>query len=109
MQYVKFPKFIISYKEQMQYRGFLRAILSTMLKLDMESAQSTYERVGKTNIPILLIWGELDETIPYHVHQQVCEAIPQIEFHSIQNAKHLPHYEQSDKVNEILLRYLQKN
>lgn len=104
-----FPKFEISFKEQMEYRGFLRAILSTMLKLNMESAQATYERVGKTNIPILLIWGELDETIPYHVHQQVCDTIPQIEFHSIQNAKHLPHYEQSDEVNEILLKFLQKN
>jgi len=104
-----FPKFEISYKEQMEYSGFLRAILSTMLKLNMESAQATYERVGKTNIPILLIWGELDETIPYHVHQQVCDVIPQIEFHSIQKAKHLPHYEQSDEVNEILLKFLQKN
>ncbi len=104
-----FPKFEISYTEQMEYRGFLRAILSTMLKLDMESAQATYERVGKTNIPVLLIWGELDETIPYHVHQQVCDAIPQIEFHSIQKAKHLPHYEQADEVNEILLKFLQKN
>ena len=53
--------------------------------------------------------GELDETIPYHVHQQVCDVIPQIEFHSIQKAKHLPHYEQSDEVNEILLKFLQKN
>ena len=105
----RFPKFEISFKEQFEYRGFLRAILSTMLKLDMESAQSTYERIGKTKIPVLLIWGELDETIPYHVHQQVCVAIPQIEFHSIQKAKHLPHYEQSDEVNEILLKFLQKN
>ena len=105
----RYPKFEISYKEQMEYHGFLRAILSTMLKLNMESAQATYERIGKTNIPVLLIWGESDETIPYHVHQQVCNAIPQIEFHSIQKAKHLPHYEQSDEVNEILLKFLQKN
>lgn len=104
-----FPKFQISYTEQMEYRGFLRAILSTMLKLDMESAQATYERIGKSNIPVLLIWGELDETIPYRVHKQVCDAIPQIEFHSIEKAKHLPHYEQSDEVNEILLKFLQKN
>ncbi len=105
----RYPKFEISYKEQMEYRGFLRAILSTMLKLDMESAQATYERIGKSSIPVLLIWGELDETIPYHVHQQICDAIPQIEFHSIQKAKHLPHFEQSDEVNEILLKFLQKN
>jgi len=109
LQPENFPKFQISYTEQMEYRGFLRAILSTMLKLDMESAQTTYERIGKSNIPVLLIWGELDETIPYHVHQQVCVAIPQIEFHSIQKAKHLPHYEQSDEVNEILLKFLEKN
>ena len=109
LQPERFPQFEISYKEQMEYRGFLRAILSTMLKLDMESAQATYERIGKTDIPVLLIWGELDETIPYHVHQQVCDAIPQIEFHSIQKAKHLPHYEQSDEVNEILLKFLKTN
>ena len=105
----RYPKFEISYKEQMEYRGFLRAILSTMLKLDMESAQATYERIGKTDIPVLLIWGEQDQTIPYHVHEQVCNTIPKIEFHTIQNAKHLPHYEQSEQVNDIILEFLKRN
>lgn len=96
------------YKTQMQYKGFKRAILSTMRNNMLESFYETYARLGNLQKPTLLFWGTNDKTTPFENSKILLKAINHAEFHAIENCGHIPHYEKSEIVNPILLEFLSK-
>jgi pimeloyl-ACP methyl ester carboxylesterase len=96
------------FKVQMQYKGFKRAILSTMRSGMLESFYGTYERVGRMKKRTLLFWGKNDTTAEFEDSKIIMKALPHAEFHAIENCGHIPHYEKPDIVNPILLEFLSK-
>ena len=102
----KFPEYQAKYRVQMQYVGFKRALLSTLRSGFLDDMTETYRRVGQQKRPVLLIWGREDNSIPFHLSEQVRAAIPQVEFHAIDDAGHVSHYERPEIVNRILLEFL---
>jgi pimeloyl-ACP methyl ester carboxylesterase len=100
--------FQAKYKVQMKYRGFKRAILSTMRSGMLDSFIETYKRVGQLKKPTLLFWGRQDATIPFEHSADILAAMPHAEFHVFENCGHIPHYERPGEVNEILLEFLQR-
>jgi pimeloyl-ACP methyl ester carboxylesterase len=94
---------------QMQFRGFRRAILSTMRSGMLGSFYETYERVGKLGKSTLLFWGRDDITVPFEHNEKIRIAIPHAEFHAIDNCGHIPHFEKPEIVNPILKRFLKAN
>ena len=96
------------YQVQMQFAGFKRAILSTLRNGMLDSFFETYERVGKLGKPTLLFWGMQDRTVPFIDSAILRRALPQAEFHAIQNCGHLPHFEKPEIVNPILLEFLMR-
>lgn len=101
--------FLDKYKVQMQYRGFKRAILSSvrnhMLGLFIES----YRAVGKMDKPVLLFWGRNDMTVPFEHSRDLLAALPEAELHVIEDCGHIPHYEKPNEFNPILLEFLKRN
>ncbi len=102
----KFPEWTGQYRVQMQYKGFQAAILSTMRHYLSKDHEATYARVGTLDLPMLLIWGREDQTIPF-AHSVDVLTYLNAQFLPVDEAGHLPHYEQSDVVNPILIRFLQ--
>lgn len=94
------------YRVQMQYKGFLRAILSSIRNGMLDSFIDTYRQVGKMDKPVLLFWGRNDETVPFGHSHDLQAVMPNVEFHVIENCGHIPHYEKPDVVNPILLEFL---
>ncbi len=90
----------------MRYKGFSRAILSTIKSLPSWNAVEDLKRVSQTNIPVLLIWGREDRTVPLAVSDKVRAISPRAEFHVIDDAAHMPHYELPETVNPIIIRFL---
>jgi pimeloyl-ACP methyl ester carboxylesterase len=58
------------------------------------------------DIPVLLVWGEQDDTVPFEHHRRLLKAIPQAQFHPIADSGHIPHYEHAEQVNPKILRFL---
>ena len=100
--------FQAQYKIQMQYKGFKRALLSTLRSGMLESFYETYAHVGKLHKPTLLFWGMDDTTVPFEYSKLILKAIPQAELHAIENCGHIPHYEKPEIVNPILREFLSK-
>jgi pimeloyl-ACP methyl ester carboxylesterase len=100
--------FQAQYKVQMQYKGFKRALLSTMRNEMLVSFYETYAHVGKLQKPTLLFWGKQDKTVPFEHSKLILQAMPHVEFHAIDNCGHIPHYEKPEVVNPILLEFLSK-
>lgn len=103
----RFPEWEQSYRDQLQYKGFKRAILSTIREMVGTQPLSEYRALGKSDLPVLLIWGEEDRSIPATDIDLLLEAIPQAEFHPIPEAGHLAHYEQAGEVNPLLIGFLE--
>ena len=105
-QPAQLAQFTKKYRTQMQYKGFKRALLSTLRSGILGDLGQTFFRVGQQKRPVLLIWGEHDHTVPFALNEKVRAAIPHAEFHAIAQAAHIPHYERPEIVNPILLRFL---
>lgn len=96
------------YAVQMQYRGFKRAILSTIRNNMLGDFLAVYQQVGKLGKPTLLFWGKQDATVPFEHSELILNAIPQAKFYVVENCGHIPHYEKPAEVNPVLLEFLKK-
>ena len=102
----KWPDWADKYRVQQRYRGFGRALRSTMLERPDVRIDTLYQRIGTLKTRSLLIWGSEDQTVPIAEAVTVRAAIPQMEFHAINGAGHLPHIEAASTVNPILIAFL---
>jgi pimeloyl-ACP methyl ester carboxylesterase len=108
------PKHIIQFLDQyrppMRYKGFRRAILSTMRKNKaLYDAYEVYEKLGKLDLPVILFWGEQDFTVPFVHSETLVKAVPQVEFHPVAMSGHIPHYERPEVVHPILVEFLKRD
>ena len=102
-------QFQANYRVQMRYKGFIRAILSSIRNGMLDSFYETYQRVGKLKKPTLLFWGRNDTTVPFTNSREILSAIPHAKFHPIENCSHIPHYEKPGEVNPILSEFIIQN
>jgi pimeloyl-ACP methyl ester carboxylesterase len=65
-----------------------------------------YRQVGRLDLPVLLVWGEEDGTVPFKYSREVVAAIPQVDFHPISDTGHIPHYEKPEVVTPLLVQFL---
>ncbi len=105
-RYEDFPEYEEKFTSQMKYKGYTRAIFSTMVDGNLAKLPEIYSEVGKLRLPVCLFWGENDTVVPYENNQKLRAAIPHVQFHSIEKSGHLSHYERSDLVNPLLLKFL---
>ena len=94
------------YRLQMQYRGFKRAILSTLRNNMVSGHPLIYNQLGQLSKPVLLFWGRQDQTLPFEHSADIVAAVPGIEFHPIEGTGHIPHFEKHEIVNPILINFL---
>lgn len=104
----RFPEYQQQYLAPMRFVGFRGALLSTVRNGALNNSAETYVRVGRQGRPTLLIWGRQDRTVPFPTHAKVQVAIPHAEFHAIDQAGHIPHYERPEVVNPLLVEFLQR-
>ncbi|MBI9074506.1 MAG: alpha/beta fold hydrolase [Desulfatibacillum sp.] len=101
--------FIAKFEKQMQYEGYKRAILSTLRNFNLNDQAAAYEKVGQLGKPTLLIWGREDVTVPFEHSQKVIAFIPGTEFHPIDKAAHIPHYEKHEVVSPLIVNFFKNS
>jgi pimeloyl-ACP methyl ester carboxylesterase len=94
------------YRQQMRYRGFLRALLSTLRSGMLGDFSAFYRQVGERGLPVLILWGREDTTVPYAHALELQRLIPQAHRVTIEQCGHIPHYEKPEQVNPILIQFL---
>jgi len=104
----RFPEYREKYRLQMKYAGFRRALLSTMRHGPLHDMLELYRRVGEQGRPLLLIWGREDRIVPFQLSEIAREAMPNADFHAIDDAGHVPHYERPGVVNPLLIDFLSR-
>lgn len=102
----KAPEYRTLLKEQLAYKGLIRAMGSTwkhMLTLNMTA---TMEAIGKSKVPVLTIWGNNDRLVPPSVANWYVKAMPQTTNIVLDSAGHLSNYEQPTAFNQALLTFV---
>jgi len=99
--------FVPRYAEQMKFHGFKRALLSTLRSGLLDEDLDLYRRLGVSHKLVSLIWGRQDRTVAFRHSQTFRHLVPQTQFHPIEQAGHIPHFEKAQDVNQILIGFLQ--
>lgn len=99
------PDWEARYRQQLDYKGFRQALLSTIRHLPEMDALAEFDQLADTRIPILLIWGEEDKTVTGEAIIQARTALPQATYLQLPEAGHLPHFEKADEVNQALIDF----
>tara|TARA_B110000259_G_scaffold185345_1_gene234183 strand:- start:962 stop:1933 length:972 start_codon:yes stop_codon:yes gene_type:complete len=73
---------------QMQYKGFIHALLSTARNFNLFSAQEMFAEVGQLNKPTLTIWGTDDGVVPFRGSEELMLHIPHSELLVLEYGKH---------------------
>lgn len=101
-EHVEWPD---KFKPQMQYKGFKRALLSTLRNYMSEDKLPVFIKLDELNKEVLLIWGENDITNPFGENARIREVL-ECDFLSIKQAGHFPHLEHPELVNSKIIRFL---
>lgn len=102
------PDWESRYRQQMDYIGFRRALLSTIRHLPQMNALNEFQQLSTSNIPVFLIWGEEDQSVTSEAIQQARLVLPQAEYLQLPLAGHLPQFEKADIVNQALIKFFNK-
>lgn len=100
-----YPDWELRYRDQLRYRGFTRAILSSIRNLPSMQPMQEYRAVAAAGIPIQLFWGRHDQTIPYEDIELFTDQLPDPWLHIIEDAGHIPHFEHPEVVNPLLIAF----
>lgn len=95
--------------EQLQYRGYLQALLSTLRHMPMSGREETFARLAETNIPVLAIYGAKDETVLISSAERLRELIPAADIHVLEDGEHGLNYQHHRTVNPWLVAFFSAN
>jgi pimeloyl-ACP methyl ester carboxylesterase len=92
--------------KQLQFRGKHGAILANLRGDGLTNPVAAYEGVKAQGLPTLLTWGTQDKLLPEDSMRRLRDLLPDIEYHEIDGASHLAHYEYPERVNPLLIDFL---
>jgi pimeloyl-ACP methyl ester carboxylesterase len=96
------------YRIQLQYKGTGRALLSTIRNLPIHNPLEDYRELDAVGIPVLLIWGEEDQTIGWDQIETFSQEVGRARIEIIPAAGHLAHYERPEVINPFILEFLRE-
>jgi pimeloyl-ACP methyl ester carboxylesterase len=88
--------------------NFLPMFHSTLKHFPTGGNLDAIEAIAKQNIPIYLLWGELDRTVPFAYHTMVLQRAPGVKLVKIEDVGHAVLFEDSNAVCKYVLEFVQE-
>jgi len=101
----KVPDWEERFREQMQYRGFRRALLRSLRQFMAEDFTGIYASVGSLDKPTLLVWGRQDRTVPFSESERIAGPLG-AELFVVEESGHTPHLERPEVFEPKLVEFL---
>ena len=94
--------------ECLRFKGFLRCTLSSLLNtiLETEKATEAYKSVAKQKIPLLVIWGTADKTMPFYQQKQMKEICPHGKFITYEGSGHIFLFDEGERTAKDVFEFL---
>ena len=104
----RFPDWPARYRVQLQYRGFRRSRLSDLVANVDADQRDELQQVGSDPRPVLIIWGKQDSNVPFELSTSLLGVMPSARLVAVDDAGHLPHWEQPAIVHPALVEFLRE-
>ena len=101
----KFEGWDDKYQELLKYKGFARALISTTK--NHYTMDEVHKNINNLNIKVYTIWGDSDKVVVYdEFSERLNKLLPNRNEYFISNSGHLPHMENQDEFNKVILSIL---
>lgn len=88
---------------QFEYRGYLQALLSTFRHMPMTGRDTTFTRLAATDVPVLAIYGDADETVLISSAAKLEALLPAADIRVVERGEHGLNYQMHARVNPWLV------
>lgn len=88
--------------------GSIRAGLQVTRKQFFDKLSDTIERLGKMSVPILIVWGREDKSIPVVRAYDMHRMLPGSRLEVFDEAGHVSNFECADRFNRLAFEFLQQ-
>jgi pimeloyl-ACP methyl ester carboxylesterase len=93
-------------RDSLRRPGYLRSVVSTIRHFPLIEIGDVYERVGRTGIRTLVIWGDRDGVVPYAGAHLVMAAMPGARLVTVPGATHVVSVSEAPLVNREIVGFL---
>ncbi len=97
------------FTEQMAYRGFGEALLSSFRHFPMQGRDATYAALAATGVPTAALFGTADPTVLISSADKIRAVMPEAAVHILENADHGLNYKRHRDVNPILTGWFEQD
>ncbi|MBO4535521.1 MAG: alpha/beta hydrolase, partial [Clostridia bacterium] len=91
-----------------QFKGFTRCELSSLRHtiLNFKESIKGYDGVREAKIPVLVIWGTADKTMPYYQAATMQKVLPDMKLITYQGSGHIFLYDEGERTMCDVLPFL---
>lgn len=89
--------------QQLEYRGYLQALLSTFRHMPMTGREETFQRLAETGVPVLAIYGDADETVLISSAAKLEQLLPAGDIRVVEGGEHGLNYQMHTLINPWLV------
>lgn len=100
-------KIIPELQHRYRQRANRRTLISTLRDFPLFDVADVYERLGKLQIPIMVLWGTEDRVVPYPGAESIYEHLPNVQLEVITGGHHALQCNRSELVNEKIKAFLE--
>ena len=91
--------------EQMQYRGYFPALLSTYLAFPLSDHDESFVRASETGVPIMAVFGDADQVVSLESADRMKELVPGAQIEVIAGGTHGLNFENHELVNPMIVEF----
>ncbi|MFT7469548.1 MAG: pimeloyl-ACP methyl ester carboxylesterase [Candidatus Pseudothioglobus sp.] len=91
--------------EQMNYRGYFGALLSTLRHMPMSDRETTFDALRETGVPVMAVYGDADTTVLVSSADKLQTLMPDAIVKIIAGGEHGLNYQRHAQVNPGLVAW----
>lgn len=91
--------------QQMTYKGYLPALLSSLRHMPMVGREETFAQVRKAGVPVMAVFGDDDATVLVSSAAKLQAQIPSADVRVLAGAGHGLNYQRHQEVNPMLIEW----
>ena len=92
----------------MQFRGIIPAVLSSLRHtiLNFKENRKGYEGTAASGVPVLVLWGTIDKTMPYYQSATMQGVLPNMRLVTLEGSGHVFLYDEPERTMQATLPFL---
>ena len=100
-----------SFAYTIRYKGFHQCTLSSLRNTILNTKETVkgYFSVSEQKVPMLVIWGTADKTMPYYQIDRMKDICPSAEFVTFEGSGHIFLFDEGERTMSYVVPFLKES